>query len=231
MLTFDVAFAGTAEEQKLASAIFDVMRGHGRFMASDQPIKVGINSLAEFLSGEKAGVDENKIRKVVAANSLVFAIDDREEDEEPLVVTTRLGRVSIPQVDDTRHTFAKRFMTPLPKPELPVQPPRERPRVKDGWGDISTLIEASDLEPYDMGPVPASVLDARDVEMIEVAAPIESLTIVEPEVVEEPLPSRIVKVPAAPAAAELTDVDDVVLANAIGERLRPDPRVANFGDQ
>jgi hypothetical protein len=46
--------------------------------------------------------------------------------------------------------------------------------------------------------------------------------------VEEPV-ARVVRIPAAPAAT-YTDVDDREVAEAIGEKLRADTRIANFGE-
>ncbi|MBN9268829.1 MAG: MarR family transcriptional regulator, partial [Mesorhizobium sp.] len=38
--------------------------------------------------------------------------------------------------------------TPLPKPTLPAAPPRERPKVDDGWRDLERLIPAfEEIEP------------------------------------------------------------------------------------
>src|SRR5215216_985723 len=140
MLTFDVAFKGAAEDKKLAGSIFDVMRGHGRFMAADEPIRVSIDSIIAYLA-ETAGteVDSVRIASIVKKNSEVFALEER--DGVQLLVTTRSGRVPTQRVMSAVHTFAERFMTPLPKPEAPALPPRERPRVAQQWGDISHLIE------------------------------------------------------------------------------------------
>lgn len=76
-----------------------------------------------------------------------------------------------------------------------------------------------------MAAAPAAATEAPPVSI----APIEIEP--EPEVVEEPAPPRVVRVPSVSTAVQLSDVDDIALADAIGDRLRNDPRVANFGDQ
>jgi hypothetical protein len=227
MMTFDVAFKGAPEDQKLASAIFDLMRGHGRFMASDEPIRVAVDSLAEVLSRDGTEVTPERILAVVKKNAAVFATEER--DDTRLVVTSRSGRVPIERIVSTRHTFTERFLTPLPKPEAPPVPPKERPRVAQQWGDISHLIEpyvGLDLESegdvFEAVDEPEATIEA--VPEITTAEPV-----VVPPIVEEPVTSRVVRVPAAPAAT-FTDVDDLALAAAISERLRADARIANFGD-
>lgn len=228
MLTFDVAFAGTANEQRLASAIFDVMRGHGRFMAQNEPIRVPAPALAEFLSRDGEEIGESAVLSAVSANGDVFAVEDR--DEVATVVTTRAGKSPIARRPDMRHTFAQRLMQPLPKPEMPVAPPRERPRVKESWGDLASFVDSLELDP--VSPELETSLPAVQESIVEPLAATASVEIEpEPVVVEEPVTSRIVKIPVAPASAPLADVDDRALANAIADRLRPDPRIANFGDQ
>lgn len=228
MLTFDVAFAGTTEEQRLAGAIFEVMRGHGRFMAQNEPIRVAAGSLAEYLSRDGAEIDTDSVVSAASANPAIFAVEQRED--AILIVTTRAGKSPIPRRPDTRHTFAQRLMQPLPKPETPAAPPRERPRVKESWGDLSTFVDTLDLEgsePEALQPEPPI---EQPVEVVRVPAAVAEVE-PEPVDVEEPVTSRVVKIPAAPAVAPLSDVDDRALANAISDRLRVDPRIANFGDQ
>lgn len=232
MMTVDVAFKGAAEDKKLASTIFDIMRGHGRFMATDEPIRVSIESLVAFLTDSKtADVDADRIAAIVKKNPDVFAIEDR--DESQILVTTRSGRVPSARIVSTRNTFAERFMTPLPKPETPPAPPRERPRVAHQWGDISHLIEPFgdlDIESAGMHTDDEALEEPIDTEPAVVETqPVEAESAEAPVEVEEPAAARIVKVPVAPAPT-FTDVDDVALAAAIGGRLREDARIANFGD-
>lgn len=220
-MTFDVAFKGTAEDQKFASAIFDLMRGHGRFMASDEPIRVAVDSLVDVLSQDGTEVTAERIQAVVKKNPAVFMIEEREDVK--LLVTTRSGRVPADRVVSTRHSFAERFMTPLPKPAAPPAPPRERPRVAQQWGDISHLIEP--LAELEQEVAEKAAIAGTEPETMPEAAPAP----IEQPLAEEPVTSRVVRVPAAPAAT-FTDVDDLALAGAIGERLRADARIANFGD-
>lgn len=233
MITVDVAFKGTAEDQSLASTIHDLMRGHGRFMAADEPIRVDVDSIVSVLTATGTDVTADRVREIAEKNPEVFALEER--DERLLLVTTRIGRVPQPRANGSTHTFAERFMTPLPKPETPPAPPKERPRVAQQWGDISHLIEPFEdleLEPEAEATAGAPAIastPAVEPEVIEraPAAIPEAEEVSEP--VEEPPASRVVRVPAA-VSPTYTDVDDLALAAAIGERLRPDPRVANFGD-
>jgi hypothetical protein len=228
MMTVDVAFKGAADDKKLAGAIFDVMRGHGRFMASDEPIKVSVDSLVAFLT-ETTGteVDANRIAAIVKKNPDVFVFEER--DEIQLLVTTRIGRVPAPRTISTRHTFVERFMTPRPKPEAPPMPPRERPRVAQQWTDITHLIAGEDLELVTDVTESEQADAILEVEQPPVESMPEAVVVEEPSVEPEEPAARVVKVPVAPAAT-FTDVDDIALAAAIGDRLREDARIANFGD-
>src|SRR5215212_1488961 len=104
----------------------------GMFMSSNAPIRISINSLAEFLDSQGEKDSRARLDAVIAANPAVFAVDDVEG--EPFLVTTRDGRA--PRVSDTgaKHTFASRFHTPLPKPEGAA--PRPRPRQETVQVDI-----------------------------------------------------------------------------------------------
>ena len=239
MMTFDVAFVGAPQDQKLASAVFDVMRGHGRFMASDEAIKVEIVSLVEFLAKDNASVTEAKVRSAIEANPQMFRYE--ESEERVLVVTSRNGRVPVVRFVDGSHTFAQRFLTPLPKPETAAVPVRERPRVADTWSDISHLLDPLEMEesPYDFGTPDIGDLPVDEIAVEEIAAEVEPVAVmvedivvepVEEPIVDEPAVSRVVKV-AAVQPIKFTDVDDLQLAGAISDRLRTDPRVANFGEQ
>ena len=223
MMTLDVAFTGAPEDKKIASAIFDAMRGQGRFMSSGEPIRVEMNSLAEFMATINPIVDEAKIRAVVKKNSKVFAIEER--DEFVLVVTTRDGRVPVERHVDVLHTFAQRFITPLPKPDVPVAPPRERPRVANKWGDISHL-----LDPLEMG-APDIDLDYPEIQELEpMAEPIEEAAsaargIVEPVVQAAP---EVVRIEAVPEIVTIPNIPEPaeVPAARVEIAAEPEPIVA-----
>jgi len=234
MMTVDVAFSGTAEDKKVASALFDLMRGHGRFMANDEPIRVAFDSVVEYLSrdGSTIEVEPERLRKIIEKNSKIFALEQRED--VVLILTTRAGISPIVRELDQRHTFAARFMTPLPKPEVPATPVRERPRVAKEWRDLDEIIDRVtdrqflneddelDLE-LELGPETEVIADVEP-------APIVQDVIVVPEIEAEPVPARTIRA-AVPQATLFTGVDDLALANGIKARLAEDPRVANFGDE
>ena len=221
MLTVDVAFNGTAAQKQLAARLFDTLATQGRFMSYDAPIRVSIESLVEFLSQDNSDIDAAKIEAAASANPAVFAIEDR--NGVATLVTTRAGRSPAERVPDTRHGFAQRLMTPLPKPTLPAAPPRERPKVDDGWRDLERLIPAFE----EIEPISAEILPAVEQPLAGAAEP-EPVGVGED--VETPLAARVVRVPLT-SPTKFDEVDNLELASAIADRLRDDPRVANFGDQ
>ncbi len=237
MLTVEVAFSGTAEQKRVASAAFDVMRAHGRFMAIDMPIRVSLESLVGFLNRDGSSMVEEKVEAALAANPDVFAIEHLEE--QTLITTTRTGRAPRDRFVDLDHTFSKRFLTPLPKPVQPAQPARVRPRVDPSWATFDPSKAASDeFEDLDIAAAAAAELERLmpEVQQIIVHEPetAPAIDLVEPIDVIEPVePAATTRVfrgaPVVPT--RFNEVDDVSLATAIAERLRLDPRVANFGDQ
>ncbi len=219
----DVKFAGSEEEQQLAAELLTLMRAKGRFMAADAPIKLSLASVSEYFAQTGKDGAAERLEQVVALNSEVFAIEER--DGERLIVTTRLGRVPRERAVDTTHTLEKRFMTPLPKVEAPERPVRERPRVDPSWAQLDRMLRDLEVVEPEAEPITA---DEPSLEPVEAVAEAPEAEIEEPAI-EVPA-ARTITVPAAPAT-DVTGVDDLDLANAIAERLRSDPRVANFGDQ
>lgn len=251
MLTLDVAFKGAPEDQKLAAKIFATMRQHGRFMSLDVPIKVSFGSLLDYLSMDGAVVEAERIRKIVKSNPEVFRIEDFEESS--LLVTTRLGRIPVDSVIDTKHTFAERMMTPLPKPEPSAEPEpeRERPILDERWKRLRAF-GADELEQDLDTDLPLELPIAvrpREIIAPTITAAVEELdsppdvtpevAAAEPEQAAAPIvaasepevaPARVIRAPSGPIT-KFNDVDDIELATTIADRLRLDPRVANFGDQ
>jgi hypothetical protein len=220
----DVAFQGSAEEQRLARELFAIMRAHGRFMSADAPIRVSVAS-AEAFFASNGGVGAEAITRIVELNPTVFVLT--EVDEQAVILTTRAGRAPIEALPDRRHTFDRRFMNPLPKPEVPAAPVRERPRVDPSWSSLEKLLQPFEVEAEEADePLDADVL----VEAPTAEAP--STVEIEPEIAvpAEPATARTITVPAGPQT-DVTTVDDVELAAGIADRLRSDARVANFGDQ
>ena len=198
-------FAGSKQEQELAGRVFAIMTARGMFMSTDAPIKLSLSSLADYFEsqGEKNG--RPRLEAAIGANSELFSFEETGEDL--LVVTTRAGRAPSQLVPLSRHTFASRFHTPLPKPE--AQAARPRPRPQAPMVDVLAGLEA------------------------EAAVPVEPEALVltvEPEPAEEVPAARTITTQII-RATDVADVDDVRLALAIKDRFGTDPRVASFGEQ
>ena len=238
-----IDFAGTERAQSIAELAFNVLRTRGMFMSNNAPIRVSLGSVREFLASQAEATGE-EVDEAIAANPAIFALET--DGDETFVVTTREGRsprhVDAPNV----HTFAARFLTPLPKPAVPAAPKRERPKVDPSWASFS-LADYADLldeeEEHPAEPAPAPTIGAEDIELIleplhavsaSAAAKVAPQEAVEPaqesapEAVAEPEPAPV---PAAPERSSLADQDDDAIAQAIRVTLPNDVHVAHFGDQ
>jgi hypothetical protein len=184
----------------LPADVYNVLRGRGMFMSNYSPIHAPLADLAEFLKA-----DANQISAAVAANPDVFSIVT--VDDVPRVQTTRLGRAPLPNDAPTTHTFADRFITPLPKPERPVRPVPERARVDPNWATYSV----PDFDDEDDDELYGDTLDeADDVELIIVTEPPVSVVDVEPVEAE---PADVETVEAEPVADEV--IAEVVVADEV----------------
>jgi hypothetical protein len=183
-----VEFAGSAEERELARRVFEVLRARGRFMSADAPIRASMASVAAFLAAQ--GADAGRLEAAIAANPAVFAVEEVGEDR--ILATTRGGRAPGERPVASRHTFARRFMTPLPKPERPPQPVRERARIDPSWATLPAMLGGLDFE--DEPDAEADGTDAEAEAEADVPAIVE-VTAPPPAVVEADLPV------APPAAA------------------------------
>lgn len=201
-------FAGSKRERGLAEKIMGLVLARGMFMSANAPIKISLGSLAEFLDSQGEKDSRARIDAVVAANPTVFTVE--ESDDERYLVTTRDGRAPLMARAETRHTFASRFHTPLPKPEGAA--PRPRPRQEAA--PIDVLAEMDGLQVAEPTVKP------------EAEPPIEEERAEEaPAAVARTITTQAVK------PTDVTEVDDINLAVALRERLGADPRVANFGEQ
>jgi hypothetical protein len=201
-------FAGSKREQELAGKIMGLILARGMFMSTNAPIKISLGSLAEFLDSQGEKDSRARIDAVVAANPAVFAIEDL--DGERYLVTTRDGHAPLVARTETRHTFASRFHTPLPKPEGGA--PRPRPRQEAALVDVLAGMDELQIEEPSVTP--------------EAQPPVVEERIEEaPAVVARTITTQAAK------STDITEVDDINLAIALRERLGADPRVANFGEQ
>jgi hypothetical protein len=201
-------FAGSKREQELAEKITALILARGMFMSANAPIRITLDSLAEYLDSQGEKDSRSRIESVIAANPTVFAVE--ELDGEQFLVTTREGRAPLVASIETRHTFASRFHTPLPKPEGVT--PRPRPRQEPALVDVLAGID--------------------DLQAEQPSVECEAHPPVEEEPVEE-APAAVARTITTQAVkpTDVTEVDDVNLAIALRERLGADPRVANFGEQ
>lgn len=201
--------SGTKREQEFATSLLNLMLARGMFMSTSAPIRISIASLAGHLENQGERDVADRIVAAAAANPAVLSVED--VDGEAYLVTTRGGRAHLAATVDAKHTFAARFLTPLPKPDRPALP-KARPRPQEPVIDAMAGMQIAEEE-------------------VEAPAVEPAMVMPEPEPAEEAsvAPARIITTQAA-APADMTDVDDVNLALAIRERLGGDPRVANFGE-
>jgi hypothetical protein len=201
-------FAGSKREKELAEKIMGLILARGMFMSANAPIRIALGSLAEFLDSQGEKDSRSRIDAVIAANPDVFTVED--VDGEQYLVTTREGRAPLIARAETRHTFASRFHTPLPKLESAA--PRPRPRPEAALVDVLAGMDGLQVDEPPVTP--------------------ESQPPVEEERAEE-APAAVARTITTQAVkpTDVTEVDDINLAVALRERLGADPRVANFGEQ
>ena len=106
--------SGSASEQELAGLMLNVMMARGMFMSANAVIRMPVAILAEYASSQGKTGGEQAILEAAAANPEVFAVD--AAGDEPMIQTMRDGRAPIVVEPVSRHTFARRFLTPLPRP-------------------------------------------------------------------------------------------------------------------
>lgn len=232
-----VSFTGSDAEQQLAERVFDLMSAHGRFMASNAPIRLSIASLASFFDAHPPKATAGEIKAAAEANPDVYAIEER--NGEDVLVTTAAGHIPVAQQTSSEHSFAERLRTPLPKPEKPATPVRERVTVDPSWstfimpvGDIEAEAEEEAEEPAPVQPAATEEPTPPVVEIIAVEEPVE----LAPAAVEEPAAEAEAPVVAAPEPVaaprlDLSGVTDEQIAAALVAQLGADPHVAHFADQ
>lgn len=207
-------YQGTPREQELADRVARLMLARGMFMSRNAVMRASIDSLPAFLEKEGVATTVEELASALTANGAIFLLS--ENDETQLVSMTKDHRAPKSRQQASRHTFAARFLTPLPKPEPTVRAPRPSAQAVD----MDILVELEDL------PLPVFAPIAEEV-----------IAVQEPE----PDPEPPIEAPVAPVArtitthvatpTDVTDVDDRNLAIAIRDRLGADPRVASFGEQ
>ena len=216
MLSVEVAFRGSAADKELAGKMFNALNFTAGFVAFDAPIRLPAPTLIELLGQMGTEATESAIQTAAKKNDAIFGIE-KNEDGVLVITTTRAGRAPAEAPVDSTHTFAKRFMTPLPKPEKPAYVPRPQTVIEPVWASNAT---ASAVE-----ETVAAAEAALQAAAVEPAVELDEV------VTEEPAPvARTITVQPL-QITPLDEIDDVDVAQAINERLSLDPRVATFADQ
>jgi len=221
MLSVDVSFKGSPADKALAGQLFNALSIVGRFMAFDAAIRVPIADAIEILG--KMGVETNEasIATAIKKNDAVFS-SEKDEDGKLILMTTRVGRAPQEAEPLQVHSFAERFMKPLPKVEKPQPVIRER-TPEPIW---TTLDTTSAIEET----VQAAEVTLAGVNGNGSEAPTEEIVI--EEILEvDPIPAPRTVTVQPLEITKLDAVDDIAVAQAITERLTMDSRVAMFGDQ
>lgn len=202
-------FEGSDDEQQTAGAIFQAMRGMGRFFARTAPVRASVDVLAGFMAAKQPERDAAawavEVARVVALNPAVF--DVQQVNGQTFAVTTPGGQApSVMAQVDTQHTLTQRFAQP-------------RPAASRAWTSGRRAVQAEAIrEPEDVFPPAPSVSTPAvdEFDEAEISGPATPPTV---EVREEVV------------SADVSALDDHELAAAIERELRNELSVANFGDR
>jgi hypothetical protein len=214
-------FAGSKAEQETAAELFRLMQSVGRFMAVNAPIRLSLDSAAEFFADRK--ITREALAAAISANPNVFELD--ESGEQPVIVTTRTGSLLSGRRIDHSHNFATRLMTPAPKREILDSLLRPRPRMDSSWSVF-------DVQTTDLDARPAAALTSAFTLTAPVEEAIAEVAEAEIEEVAASEPARTITVPVAAAVtADVSLASDADLEAALIERLGADGQVAMFDGQ
>ncbi|MCA9859355.1 MAG: hypothetical protein KC438_06505 [Thermomicrobiales bacterium] len=214
------SFAGSKAEQETASELFRVLQSVGRFMAIDAPIRLSLDSAAEFFAEKK--ISQDAVVAAIKANPEIFQLD--ESGDSPVIVGSRAGTTRFEREVDRTHSFATRLMTPAPKSEHADSSLRPRPRMDSNWSIFD--VQTTDLDMPSTTTLAASLSVAQPVEEAEADVTPAEIE----EIVAEA--SRTITVPAAaPLPTDVSEATDAELEAALIERLGSDGQVAMFDGQ
>jgi len=243
--TPSIDFSGSAKSKQVAGQAFNILRARGMFMSDNAPIAVALDALKAYLESQH-DASSSQVDTALRDNANTFALENRQD--AVWVVTTRIG-VKPAIVDEGQsHTFAERFLTPLPKPIMPVVPRREQARVDPSWSSFSISDYAGldddeelddevldqDIEivvgepigvPGDLDLVIETMDDVQAVQA-ETTTQVQTPEIAEPA--SEIQPATVPALAAAPAEIEVEAVEHEPVAAA-----SPDPsgNLASFSDE
>lgn len=200
----EIELRGSEHAREIAARLLALMRAVGRFHALTSPIRVPLPAIAEHF----ARVDERSDPDAWATTIReVVQLNPEvflleEQGETTYVVTTRAGRIPPHMPDvDRAHMLPKRFQDP--PPPAPRIAPRRIPTV-----EVQAEEPAIVREPIEEGLVAEAAAD--------VPVPAGAHAAVESTVVE---------------IADVSQLDDVQLAEIVVAELASSPEVIGFGDQ
>lgn len=236
-----ITFAGSEPIRKAAESAFNVMRARGMFMADNAPIRVNKDDLVAFLT--ESGVSAADAESALSGNPDVFSLST-DLDGVEIVLTTRMGVPPVADIEDTAHTLTNRLMTPLPIPEKPAAPVRERVSVDPSWATFTVPdFDLEDLEedeieieiPFEMDvePVAASMPETSAPEAIADEPVIEDIAVSEPAVatpeeVETEEPDVVAAVPeSTPVPEDAVEAEEAPVEEPeVAVEPEPEPVVA-----
>ena len=216
---------GTAEEQALASQIWNLMRARGASYATSRPIVLTLSMLADFFAGQKyQGHDKPEeiaplIERALSASPAVF---NREESEvevaqagdaegpttrrEVTFKTTKSGKAPVEVVLD-QHSFKTR----LYQDAQPVLPPTEEElaaRAAEQARHPQPTLDLPIAALTNNQPATAPTAQPKPAQPAAIApapaaAPVNGATVAQPKPVVQtpPQPAAVVPPPPSPVAA------------------------------
>ena len=182
------AFSGSKADQQVAAELLLLMQSVGRFMSINVPIRLSLDSAAEFFAEKE--ITREALIAAISANPKTFQLD--ESGDVAVVVASRVGNLSAARKPDTSHDFKTRFMTPKPRTEISDSTLRPRPRMDSSWSIFD--VQTTDLDAQPAANFASSFMLTQPVE--------EAIA----EVAEEEAAERS-KAPAARDPAPGTGVD------------------------
>ncbi len=215
------AFSGSKADQQVAAELLLLMQSVGRFMSINVPIRLSLDSAAEFFAEKE--ITREALIAAISANPKTFQLD--ESGDVAVVIASRVGNLSAARKPDTSHDFKTRFMTPKPRTEISDSTLRPRPRMDSSWSIFD--VQTTDLDAQPAANFASSFMLTQPVEeaIAEVAEEeIEAIAATEP--------ARTITVPAAlPLSTDVSSATDADLEAALIERLGSDGQVAMFDGQ
>lgn len=162
-------FLGDVKEQDLARKTFLLLRASASFFSLYAPIRLPLDTLADYLAQEQPSVTASewreRLRQALERNSHVFRLET-DEAGVVFVVTTRGGTAPSPEAStDTAHQLPRRFLEPPPE-AVPLAPRQPRP---------------STVSPPSEAPIPSEVEVTAEEQVIPAAETISDISVLPDE--------------------------------------------------